>query len=74
MKRDVSASEATASNGDVAPIGARGHVLIVEPDPLTQWSLKTYLEKWFVVDTTAAAESAERILDTHAVDCADHLG
>ena len=62
-------------DGNAGPIGTagsngspRGQILIVEPDPLTQWSLKTYLEKWFAVDVTGSAGSAERILETRAVD------
>jgi DNA-binding response OmpR family regulator len=42
--------------------------LIVEPDPLTQWSLKTYLQQWFSVESTDSASGAERILEAHRPD------
>ncbi|MBI5865035.1 MAG: response regulator transcription factor [Planctomycetes bacterium] len=41
-----------------------GRVLIVEPDRLTRWSLRTFLENWFdviVADTPAAALIGVRV-------------
>ena len=46
----------------------RRQVLVVEPDKLTEWSLRTYLGKWFSVHSTNSTESAERVLAAHAVD------
>jgi hypothetical protein len=46
----------------------RGQILIVDPDPLTQWSLKTYLARWFGVDSANSIAAALRILETRAVD------
>ena len=43
-------------------------MLIVEPDPLTQWSLKMYLERWFRVDGTSSVTRAEQVLAARAVD------
>ena len=40
----------------------------MEPDPLTQWSLKAYLERWFRVDTTASVRSAQEVLDKRPID------
>lgn len=37
-------------------------LLIVEPNRLTQWSLRTYLQRWFVVDVVATADEAAREL------------
>jgi DNA-binding NtrC family response regulator len=47
---------------------SRRQILVVEPDQLTEWSLKTYLGKWFSVHSTSSPENAERVLTTHAVD------
>jgi len=47
---------------------ARRRVLAVEPDPLTQWSLKTYLSKWFDVHATASASDARHTLERSPVD------
>jgi len=69
VKRDPSGKRRVGPDGESVPAGSpRGQILIVEPDPLTQWSLKTYLEKWFAVDATGSAGGAERILETRAVD------
>jgi DNA-binding response OmpR family regulator len=46
----------------------RRQVLVVEPDELTGWSLKTYLGKWFSVHSTNSPENAERVLEAHPVD------
>jgi len=35
----------------------------VEPDVLTQWSLRSYLGKWFSVDAADSVASAQAILD-----------
>jgi len=42
------------------PVG--GHVLVVEPDHLTMWSLAAYLRRWFAVDTTNCRVEAEKLL------------
>lgn len=47
---------------------ARGRLLIVDPDPLTLWSLKTFLQRWFEVETAASAENAEHALAEHDFD------
>lgn len=43
-------------------------VLVVEPDPLTQWSLRTYLSKWFSIHSTSSLDAARHVLETHPVD------
>jgi DNA-binding response OmpR family regulator len=42
-------------------------VLIVEPEPLLQWSLGTYLSQWFDVYVADGASAAQALLDEHAV-------
>ncbi len=53
-----------ASSAALAPVstGAAGHVLIVEPDELTCWSLATYLGRWYAVDTARSGAAAVRKL------------
>jgi len=64
-----STQPSSQADGRDYPTGAnRGHVLVLEPDPLTQWSLKTYLRRWFTVDGTSSVASAQRVLETHPVD------
>lgn len=46
---------------------ARRRVVVLEPDALTQWALKTYLTKWFGVDSTDSTEDAQRLLDAQDV-------
>lgn len=43
-------------------------VLIVEPDLLTRWSLKTYLEPWFTVYASSEPEQAGRVAGERALD------
>jgi DNA-binding response OmpR family regulator len=47
--------------------GARGRVLIIEPDPLTRWSMSTYLKRWFDVTTAESAEAANPLLGPSAL-------
>ena len=69
MKPRASAQRSPRADGEEAPARAsRGQVLIVDSDPLTQWSLKTYLGKWFSVDSTNSITQARQILDTRPVD------
>ena len=69
MNQDTSGKRVRSAAGEPGPSGAhRGYVLIVEPDPLTQWSLKAYLGKWFAVESTGSVASAERILEKQPVD------
>ena len=69
MKPNTSARRAPLTQAsDSREDASRGRILIVEPDPLTQWSLKTYLEKWFRVDITDSIARAQKVLDTRAVD------
>jgi DNA-binding response OmpR family regulator len=69
VERNASAKRARSAGERPAPTeGRRGHVLIVEPDPLTQWSLETYLARWFAIDSTGSPVSAQRILETQPVD------
>ncbi len=44
-----------------------GHVLVVEPDHLTLWSVATYLQHWFTVDSTNCAVEAQKLLRDHVV-------
>ena len=46
----------------------RREVLVVEPDKLTEWSLRTYLSKWFSVHSTNSTDNAELVLRIHPVD------
>lgn len=39
--------------------------MIVDADPLTQWALRAYLQKWFAVDITDSVDAAVEII--HAV-------
>jgi DNA-binding response OmpR family regulator len=53
-----------------------GHLLLVEIDRLTRWSLSTYLQRWFSVDATASVAAAVRLLRKHprqAVIVSDQL-
>lgn len=50
------------------PDGQRLCLLIVEPEPLLQWSLGTYLSKWFEVFVVDSAATAQALLDERAVD------
>jgi DNA-binding NtrC family response regulator len=69
VNQNTSGKRTRSAAGEQAPSGAhRGYVLIVEPDPLTQWSLKTYLGKWFTVESTGSVDNAERILEKQPVD------
>ncbi len=47
---------------------ARGHLLLVEPDALTAWSVRAYLQRWFEVETAPSAASAKTLLSRSAVD------
>jgi DNA-binding NtrC family response regulator len=69
VKLRASVQQSPLAPGEEAPTRARrGQVLIVEPDPLTQWSLKMYLGRWFSVDSTSSIASARRILETRPVE------
>jgi DNA-binding response OmpR family regulator len=69
VSTDASARQPQPSPGEsLSPGTARGQILIVEPDPLTQWSLKAYLQKWFNVDGTSSTSTAQQFLEKHAVD------
>jgi DNA-binding NtrC family response regulator len=46
----------------------RGHVLIVEPEPLTQWALRMYLQRWFSVESTDSLAIAQRVFSNRAID------
>ncbi len=39
----------------------RRHLLLVEANDLTRWSITTYLRKWFIVQTADSRESAARL-------------
>ncbi len=47
---------------------AAGHVLIVEPDELTCWSLTTYLGHWYAVETARSGAGAVRTLRAQPVE------
>lgn len=69
MKHKMTTRPVQPSDHDPSPTSAnRRQVLVVEPDKLTEWSLRTYLGKWFSVHSTSSTESAERVLAAHAVD------
>lgn len=69
----MNADSTARKHHDARPEAAREprrvrQILVVEPDPLTQWSLRTYLSKWFSIHSTGSLDSARRVLETHAVD------
>jgi hypothetical protein len=39
----------------------RGRLLIIEPDPLTRWSMSTYLKRWFEVVALDSVEAADQL-------------
>ena len=43
-----------------------GRVLVVEPDHLTAWSLATFLQRWYEVETTNCTVAAEKSLRERA--------
>ncbi len=61
----VSASLETEHLSDPA---AGGHLLIVEPDELTLWSLTTYLGRWFIVEGRRTDRSGLGLLRSHSVE------
>ena len=63
MKRKSTGTTRVCIDGE-----RRRQVLVIEPDKLTEWSLKTYLGKWFSVHSTNSLEHAQRVLDAHPVD------
>lgn len=69
MKPDKSTERGALGHGEEARTYVnRGRILIVEPDPLRQWSLKTYLGRWFSVDATDSTANAQEILEAGLVD------
>lgn len=69
MKPNPSAKRSPLAGRDGFASGAgRGQVLIVEPDPLTQWSLRMYLGKWFAVDSANSITGAQQALETRPAD------
>lgn len=47
---------------------ARLRLLLVEPDPLTAWSIQAFLARWFAVQVRAMAEQALAVLQNESVD------
>ncbi len=45
----------------------RGRLLIVEPDPLTRWSLATYLERWFDVTSVDCEKAPVNVPDLESL-------
>lgn len=43
--------------------GAPRRILLVDPDPLTRWSVHTYLARWFDVASVGTPREADRVLD-----------
>jgi hypothetical protein len=69
VKRNVITKPVPPSDrGAPLATAIRQQVLVVEPDLLTEWSLRTYLGKWFSVHSANSMQSAERVLAVHAVD------
>lgn len=54
---------ATPASGPPPP---GGRVLVVEPDHLTAWSLATFLQRWYEVETTNCTVTAEKFLRERA--------
>lgn len=46
----------------------RGRLLIVEPDPLTRWSMSTYLKRWFKVMTADSFDEAGGLLEASTLE------
>ncbi|MEP0845977.1 MAG: hypothetical protein HRF50_04040 [Phycisphaerae bacterium] len=46
---------------------SRARVLVVEPDSLTSWSIRTYLERWFHVDCSDSAGAAANLLQNESL-------
>lgn len=58
----------SADGKELPPCAKRGQLLIVEPDPLAQCSLKTCLGKWFGVGATDSTAGAQETLEGQLVD------
>ncbi len=69
MKRHVSEKSKTRPRPRLAqPARTTRTLLIVERDPLTQWSLKTYLQKWFSVRVAPSIAQATRLVNRQRFD------
>ncbi|MCG3128550.1 MAG: hypothetical protein CHACPFDD_03439 [Phycisphaerae bacterium] len=66
MRRHPRVSIDRQSSTDTAQHKRR--LLIVDPNPLTRWSVSTYLSNWFEVAGTDNAADADRLLSTGGVD------
>lgn len=60
-----------------ALVGPIRRLLVVDPDPLTRWSLSSYLNRWFDVTALATVDAAGRVLherDFDALVVSDQFG
>ncbi len=67
QKHSTQSIAQSARAGDTSGMRRR-EVLVIEPDKLTEWSLRTYLSKWFSVHGTNSTDNAELVLGSHPVD------
>jgi DNA-binding NtrC family response regulator len=47
-------------------IDKRGHVLLIDGDALTRWSVATYLSRWFVVEVAESPATARQVAGQRA--------
>lgn len=74
QRRENTGKPDPRSPGNLRPPGA--YLLLVEPDPLTRWSLQAYLQRWFTVaavTTTSAATGILRQYTCRAVVVSDQI-
>ena len=51
-----------------ATCARRGRLLLLEPNELTRWSITTYLERWFAVETAESSDVAARMVERSPFD------
>lgn len=57
----------TALNLTREQASPRARVLVVEPDSLTSWSIRMYLQRWFHVDCSDSAGAAADLLQNQSL-------
>lgn len=55
-------------SGRTEPVQTARTLLVVERDQLTQWSLKTYLQRWFDVRVVPSIAQASRLVSRRRFD------
>ena len=64
VKKTTPQCDELISSAETPP--PRGQLLLFEPDELTRWSITTYLEPWFVIETVDSSEAARRLAAEHS--------